>query len=64
MAALAQQDPDTAPRDGSVYRGFFERAEPRAAMFKAVRWSRRRGWVDLQDQEVGVEWRLSAWSPD
>jgi hypothetical protein len=33
-------------------------------MFKAVRWIQERGWVDLADQGVGDEWRLSAWSPD
>jgi hypothetical protein len=64
MVALAEHVSGTAPRDGTVYRGYFERSEPRGAMFKAVRWEHRRGWVDLEDHEVGGGWRLTAWSPD
>ena len=64
MATLAENPAETAPKDGSVYRAYFERSAPRGALFKAVRWSDRRGWVDLADQEVGSEWRLSAWTPD
>jgi|HubBroStandDraft_1064217.scaffolds.fasta_scaffold159247_2 hypothetical protein len=64
MTSLAQHPPATAPRDGRVYRGYFERAKSKGAMFKAVSWDSERGWVDLQDREVGSEWRLSAWTPD
>lgn len=64
MTHLAPLPPDTAPRDGRVYLGYFERSEPKGAMFKAVRWNDGRGWVDLADQDVGDEWRLTAWSPD
>jgi hypothetical protein len=64
MTSLADQVPRAAPRDGRVYRGYFERSQPRGAMFKAVRWNHGRGWVDLNDYAVGADWRLSAWSPD
>jgi hypothetical protein len=64
MTSVAQHGPETAPKDGRVYRGYFERTVPRGAMFMAVSWDSQRGWVDLQDQEVGGEWRLSAWTPD
>jgi len=64
MTSLAEHDPRTAPRDGRVYRGYFERSQPKGAMLKAVRWNRGRGWVDLEDHEVGGEWRLSAWTPE
>jgi hypothetical protein len=63
MTMMVPHPAETAPKDGRVYRGFFERAEPRGAMFKAVSWSHRRGWIDLEDREVGSEWRLSAWCP-
>jgi hypothetical protein len=61
---LAQHPPETAPRGGRVYRAYFQRSEPKGAVFKAVSWNSRRGWVDLEGHEVGSEWRLSAWSPD
>ena len=64
MVGLATHGSETAPRDGKVYRGYFERSQPRAAMFKAVSWSPGRGWVDLEGEVVGDSWRLSAWSPD
>jgi len=64
MTSLTPHLAETAPKDGCVYRGYFERFQPRGAMFKAVRWNRVRGWVDLEDHDVGGEWRLSAWSPD
>jgi hypothetical protein len=64
MPTLADHPPETAPKDGRVYRGFFQRAEPRGAMFKAVSWRHQRGWTDLEDLEVGSEWHLSAWTPD
>jgi hypothetical protein len=64
MTSLANQTSETAPRDGRVYRGFFERAAPRDAMFIAVSWNAERGWVDLHGDVVGSAWRLSAWTPD
>jgi hypothetical protein len=64
MVALAAYATQTAPRDGRVYRAYFERAIPRSTMLKAVRWSHERGWVDLSGEAVGHDWRLSAWSPD
>jgi hypothetical protein len=64
MIAPAHQPRSTAPRDGSVYRGFFERTTPRGAMFKAVSWSPDRGWIDLHGEAIDEAWRLSAWSPD
>jgi hypothetical protein len=36
----------------------------RPQKFMAVSWRPTRGWVDLEDREVGSEWRLSAWTPD
>jgi hypothetical protein len=64
MIVFADQASSSAPRDGSVYRGFFERSTPRGAMFKAVSWRQDRGWVDLQGVAIDETWRLSAWSPD
>ncbi|MFI4933260.1 MAG: hypothetical protein ACHP7N_01460 [Caulobacterales bacterium] len=64
MTALAPRTLEAAPRDGRVYRGYFERSEPKGAMFKAVSWRADRGWIDLEGREVGEAWRLSAWSPD
>ena len=61
---LAQDPADAAPKDGRVYRGYFERSDPRAAMVKAVSWDETQGWVDLAGNSVGDSWRLSAWSPD
>ena len=64
MTALDPRPAETAPKDGRVYRGYFERADPKGAMFAAVSWKPELGWVDLQGREVGEDWRLSAWSPD
>jgi len=64
MTALASEPADFAPKDGRVYRGYFERSGPRGAVFKAVCWDQRRGWIDLEGRELGSTSRLSAWSPD
>ena len=64
MDGPASRPADTAPRDGKVYRCYFERSDPLDAMFVAVSWSDERGWIDVAGQEIGRGWRLSAWSPD
>jgi hypothetical protein len=64
MVAPALQSRTAAPRDGSVYRGFFERATPKGAMFRAVSWDPDQGWVDLLGEVIDEAWHLRAWSPD
>jgi hypothetical protein len=65
MMGLAPPSPTTAPKDGRVYRGYFERSGRSGSMLKAVSWRAERGsWVDLEGHEVGEDWRLSAWTPD
>ena len=61
---LAHNSAQTAPKDGRVYRGYFERADPQGAMVKAVSWDAKLGWVDLLGHSVDRTWRLSAWSPE
>ena len=63
MVTLASHAANTAPKDGRVYRGYFERASPKGVMTRAVSWSADRGWVDLSGEPVDAGWRLSAWSP-
>ena len=64
MTTLAPHRPETAPKDGRVYRGYFERSSPRGSMVKAVSWSPEHGWIGLDGEPMGEEWRLAAWSPD
>jgi hypothetical protein len=61
---LGLQTRGDAPRDGRVYRGYFERSSPRGAMFKAVSWSAEQGWIDLLGEPIDEVWRLAAWSPE
>jgi hypothetical protein len=62
--ALAPNAAETAPTDGRVIRGYFER-EGGGAVFAAVRWSAELSdWVDLLGSPLGPSWRLTAWGPD
>ncbi len=64
MDGLLPHPASTAPKDGRVYRGYFERPGPRGAIIIATSWTEERGWVDLEGHEIGAEWRLSAWTPE
>lgn len=63
--ALAPHPAETAPKDGRVIRGYFERVGSCEVRFMAAAWSVRAGWwVDLYERRLDRGWVLRSWGAD